>query len=78
MVRTGLGTEPVSGQLASTKKKKEYKVTNRLQEGKRPLYALAFNFIDAAYFNIFATAGGNRVRHFHFSKFLCNNVEENA
>ncbi|KAF5727981.1 hypothetical protein HS088_TW21G00122 [Tripterygium wilfordii] len=39
----------------------QYRVTNRLQEGKRPLYAVVFNFIDSRYFNFFATVGGNRV-----------------
>lgn len=56
-----LGCEPVVGSLTSSRKK-EYRVTNRLQEGKRPLYAVAFNFIDSRYFNVFATVGGNRVR----------------
>ncbi|KAI4322824.1 hypothetical protein L6164_022481 [Bauhinia variegata] len=55
-----LGCEPVVGSLTSSKKK-EYKVTNRLQEGKRPIYAITFNFIDSNYLNVFATAGGNRV-----------------
>jgi len=55
-----LGTEPVVGNLNSSRKK-EYRVTNRLQEGKRPLYAVVFNFIDSRYFNVFATVGGNRV-----------------
>ncbi|KAL4201579.1 hypothetical protein AMTRI_Chr02g216830 [Amborella trichopoda] len=63
MARSGqLGCEPAVGLLTcSSKKRKEYKVTNRLQEGKRPLYAIAFNFIDARYYNIFSTVGGNRV-----------------
>ncbi|CAB4277703.1 unnamed protein product [Prunus armeniaca] len=55
-----LGSEPVAGSLAPSKKR-EYRVTNRLQEGKRPLYAIVFNFIDSRYFNVFATVGGNRV-----------------
>ncbi|MCD7463905.1 hypothetical protein HAX54_051682 [Datura stramonium] len=55
-----LGCEPVVGSLTPSKKK-EYRVTNRLQEGKRPLYAVVFNFIDSRYFNVFATVGGNRV-----------------
>nr|WEG85327.1 fertilization-independent endosperm [Picea abies]WJW72926.1 polycomb repressive complex 2 subunit [Picea abies] len=61
MARKGLGTDAAIGSIVSSKKKKEYRVTNRFQEGKRPLYAIAFNFIDARYHNIFATAGGNRV-----------------
>ncbi|RDX90958.1 Polycomb group protein FIE2 [Mucuna pruriens] len=56
----GLGCDPVVGSLTSSKKR-EYRVTNRLQEGKRPLYAVLFNFIDSRYFNVFATVGGNRV-----------------
>lgn len=56
----GLGLEPVVGSLAPSRKR-EYRVTNRLQEGKRPLYAVVFNFIDSRYFNVFATVGGNRV-----------------
>ncbi|KAI6690507.1 polycomb group protein FIE1 [Syzygium oleosum] len=60
MAKTALGCEPVVGTLTSSKKK-EYRVTNRLQEGKRPLYAVVFNFIDSRYFNVFATVGGNRV-----------------
>ncbi|NP_001237614.1 FIE [Glycine max] len=59
-VGLGLGCDPVVGSLACSKKR-EYRVTNRLQEGKRPLYAVIFNFIDSRYFNVFATVGGNRV-----------------
>ncbi|GMN56181.1 hypothetical protein TIFTF001_025306 [Ficus carica] len=61
MAKVSLGSEPVVGSLTPLKKR-EYKVTNRLQEGKRPLYAVVFNFIDSRYFNVFATVGGNRVR----------------
>ncbi|KAK8651806.1 hypothetical protein V6N13_141388 [Hibiscus sabdariffa] len=60
MAKTPIGLEPVVGSLTSSKKR-EYRVTNRLQEGKRPLYAVIFNFIDSRYFNVFATVGGNRV-----------------
>ncbi|XP_050939269.1 polycomb group protein FIE1 isoform X2 [Cucumis melo] len=60
MAKYALGSEPVVGLLTSSKKK-EYRVTNRLQEGKRPLYAVVFNFIDSRYFNVFATVGGNRI-----------------
>ena len=56
----GLGCEPVVGSLTPSKKR-DYRVTNRLQEGKRPLYAVVFNFIDSRYLNVFATVGGNRV-----------------
>ncbi|CAN1168071.1 Polycomb group protein FIE1 [Linum perenne] len=60
MARIPLGCEPVVGSLVPSKKR-DYRVTNRLQEGKRPLYAVVFNFIDSRYFNVFATVGGNRV-----------------
>ncbi|KAK6230371.1 hypothetical protein QUC31_001889 [Theobroma cacao] len=60
MAKTPIGLEPVVGSLTPSKKR-EYRVTNRLQEGKRPLYAVVFNFIDSRYFNVFATVGGNRV-----------------
>lgn len=58
--KVAVGCEPVVGTLTPSKKR-EYRVTNRLQEGKRPLYAVVFNFIDSRYFNVFATVGGNRV-----------------
>ncbi|MCO5558478.1 hypothetical protein L7F22_012062 [Adiantum nelumboides] len=61
-VKSGLGTDPVVGLLGgAVKKRKEYKVCNKLQEGKRPVYAVCFNFIDSRFYNVFATAGGNRV-----------------
>ncbi|GFZ07456.1 transducin/WD40 repeat-like superfamily protein [Actinidia rufa] len=60
MAKIALGCEPVVGSLAPSRKR-EYRVTNRLQEGKRPLYAVVFNFIDSRFFNVFATVGGNRV-----------------
>lgn len=60
MAKTAIGSEPLVGSLVPFKKR-DYKVTNKLQEGKRPLYAVAFNFIDSRYFNVFATVGGNRV-----------------
>ncbi|WVZ00224.1 hypothetical protein V8G54_026293 [Vigna mungo] len=50
---------PVVGSLAPAKKK-EYRITNRLQEGQRPIYAVAFNFLDSRYLNVFVTVGGNR------------------
>ncbi|GJX56716.1 reverse transcriptase domain-containing protein [Tanacetum coccineum] len=60
MVKTTLGCEPVVGSLKPSRKR-DYRVTNRLQEGKRPIYAVVFNFIDSRYYNVFATVGGNRV-----------------
>ncbi|XP_011095324.1 polycomb group protein FERTILIZATION-INDEPENDENT ENDOSPERM-like isoform X2 [Sesamum indicum] len=60
MAKIPLGCEPVVGSLTPSQKR-EYRATNRLQEGKRPIYAVVFNFIDSRYFNAFATTGGNRV-----------------
>lgn len=60
MARIPIGCEAVVGSLTPSKKR-DYKVTNRLQEGKRPLYAVVFNFIDSRFYNVFATVGGNRV-----------------
>ncbi|XP_024967288.1 polycomb group protein FERTILIZATION-INDEPENDENT ENDOSPERM isoform X1 [Cynara cardunculus var. scolymus] len=60
MTKITLGCEPAVGSLAPSKKR-DYRVTNRLQEGKRPIYAVVFNFIDSRYYNVFATVGGNRV-----------------
>ena len=62
----GLGCDPVVGSLIPAKKK-DYKVTNRLQAGKRPLYAIVFNTIDFRYRDIFATVGGNKVNILFFS-----------
>lgn len=64
MARTALGCEPAVGSLTATRK--EYKATNRLQEGKRPIYAIAFNFVDARFYSVFATAGGN-----HLTVYYC-------
>ncbi|XP_078175982.1 transducin/WD40 repeat-like superfamily protein isoform X4 [Carex rostrata] len=55
-----LGSEAAVGSLTATKKR-EYRVTNKLHEGKRPLYAISFNFLDANYYDVFASAGGNRI-----------------
>lgn len=60
MSKIALGNESLVGSLTPSNKK-SYKVTNRIQEGKKPLYALVFNFLDARFFNVFVTAGGNRV-----------------
>ncbi|KAK1283948.1 Polycomb group protein FIE2 [Acorus calamus] len=60
MAKTALGCEPSVGSLVPTKKR-EYRVTNRIQEGKRPIYAIVFNFVDARYYSVFATVGGNRI-----------------
>ncbi|TXG67380.1 hypothetical protein EZV62_008655 [Acer yangbiense] len=60
MAKVAIGSEALVGSLTPSKKR-DYRVTNKLQEGKRPLYAVVFNFIDSRYFNVFATVGGNRV-----------------
>ncbi|KAG9150686.1 hypothetical protein Leryth_008145 [Lithospermum erythrorhizon] len=67
MAKPAIGLEPVVGSITPSKKK-DYRVTNRLQEGKRPIYAVVFNFIDASYFNVFATAGCNRVTVYQLQK----------
>jgi hypothetical protein len=56
----GLGCEAAVGLLAPSRKR-EYKACNKLTEGKRPLYAIGFNFLDVHYYEVFATVGGNRV-----------------
>ncbi|VVA98962.1 unnamed protein product [Arabis nemorensis] len=60
MSKIALGNESLVGSLTPSNKK-SYKVTNRIQEGKKPLYALVFNFLDARFFTVFVTAGGNRI-----------------
>lgn len=54
------GDEAAVGLLAPSRKR-EYKACNKLTEGKRPLYAIGFNFLDFHYYEVFATVGGNRV-----------------
>lgn len=61
MSKITLGNESLVGSLTPSNKK-SYKVTNRIQEGKKPLYAVVFNFLDARFFSVFVTAGGNRVK----------------
>ncbi|GKC39759.1 hypothetical protein Tco_1052143 [Tanacetum coccineum] len=75
MVKTTLGCEPVVGSLTPSRKR-DYRVTNRLQEGKRPIYAVVFNFIDSRYYNVFATVGG-RVG-LALSSLTCRNEPGNA
>jgi hypothetical protein len=41
----------------------EYKPCGKHTEGKRSLYAIRFNFMDARYYDIFSAVGGNRVSH---------------
>ncbi|KAF3517943.1 hypothetical protein DY000_02059661 [Brassica cretica] len=52
------GSERIGSLTPSNKK--SYKVTNRIQEGKKPLYDVVFNFFDSRFFNVFVTAGGNK------------------
>jgi polycomb protein EED len=56
----GLGCEAAEGSLVPTRKR-EYKPCGKHTEGKRPLYAVGFNFMDARYYDVFATVGGNHV-----------------
>jgi polycomb protein EED len=56
----GLGCETAEGSLVPTRKR-EYKPCSKHTEGKRPLYAIGFNFMDARYYDVFTTVGGNRV-----------------
>ncbi|CAN7083748.1 unnamed protein product [Brassica oleracea var. botrytis] len=58
------GSERIGSLTPSNKK--SYKVTNRIQEGKKPLYDVVFNFFDSRFFNVFVTAGGNKVKVFSF------------
>ena len=58
----GLGCEAAEGSLVPSRKR-EYKPCGKHTEGKRPLYAIGFNFMDARYYDVFATVGGNRVSH---------------
>ncbi|GJX26433.1 polycomb group protein fertilization-independent endosperm [Tanacetum coccineum] len=60
MVKTTFGCEPVVGSLIPSRNR-DYRITNRLREGKRPIRAIVFNFLDSRYYNVFATVGGNRV-----------------
>lgn len=66
MSKITLGNESLVGSLTPSNKK-SYKVTNRIQEGKKPLYAVVFNFLDARFFSVFVTAGGNRVKFSSFN-----------
>jgi hypothetical protein len=61
-----LGCEAAEGSLVPSRKR-EYKPCGKHTEGKRPLYAIGFNFMDARYYDVFATVGGNRVSHLLFS-----------
>ncbi|XP_052166040.1 polycomb group protein FIE1 [Oryza glaberrima] len=56
----GLGCEAAVGSLTPSRER-EYKVTNKHTEGRRPIYAIVFNFLDVRYYDIFATACGPRL-----------------
>ncbi|CAH8358361.1 unnamed protein product [Eruca vesicaria subsp. sativa] len=58
MSKITLGNEAIVGSLTPSNKK-SYKLTNRIQEGKKPLYSVVFNSIDSRFFTCFASAGGN-------------------
>ncbi|CAN6884885.1 unnamed protein product [Brassica oleracea] len=60
MSKIALGNESLVGSLTPSNKK-SYKLTNRIQEGRIPLYSVVFNSIDARFFNCFVSAGGNGI-----------------
>ncbi|WZZ61267.1 hypothetical protein YC2023_061374 [Brassica napus] len=60
MSKITLGNKSLVGSLTPSNKKL-YKLTNKIQEGKIPLYSVAFNFIDARFFTCFVSAGGNGI-----------------
>lgn len=62
MSKITLGNESLVGSLTPSNKK-SYKLTNRIQEGRIPLYSVVFNSIDARFFNCFVSAGGNGVKN---------------
>ena len=57
----GLGCEVLVGSVNCPSLKRLYKPCSKLTEGKCPLYGIRFNFMDARYYDTFATVGGNRV-----------------
>ena len=57
----GLGCEVLVGSVNCPSLKRLYKPCSKLTEGKCPLYGIGFNFMDARYYDTFATVGGNRV-----------------
>ncbi|PAN34236.1 hypothetical protein PAHAL_6G076500 [Panicum hallii] len=57
----GLGCEVLVGSVDYPSLKRLYKPRSKLTEGKCPLYGIGFNFLDARYYDTFATVGGNRV-----------------
>lgn len=70
MSKVTLGNESLVGSLTPSNKK-SYKVTNRIQEGKKPLYAVVFNFLDSRFFSVFVTAGGNKVKSLLLLFWVC-------
>ena len=58
----GLGCEAVEGLLVPSRNQ-EYKPSGKYIVGNHPIYAIGFNFMDARYYDVFATVGGNRVSH---------------
>ncbi|KAL5230736.1 hypothetical protein ABZP36_029512 [Zizania latifolia] len=57
----GLGHEVAVGSPTTPSRSREYKATNKHAEGKSPVYAVVFNFLDVRYHDVFATACGPRV-----------------
>ncbi|KAG8046507.1 hypothetical protein GUJ93_ZPchr0008g12563 [Zizania palustris] len=51
----GLASEVVVGSPTTPSGgKRQYKATNRHAEGKSPVYAIVFNFLDVRYYDVFA------------------------
>ncbi|CAO2168455.1 unnamed protein product [Urochloa humidicola] len=57
----GLGCEVLVGSVDHPSGKRLYKPCDNLTKGKCPLYGIGFNFMDAKFYDIFATVGGNHV-----------------
>ncbi|KAL5206715.1 hypothetical protein ABZP36_034924 [Zizania latifolia] len=51
----GLRCEVVVGSPTTPSGKRVYKATNRHTEGKSPVYAVVFNFLDVRYYDVFAS-----------------------
>ncbi|KAJ1267159.1 hypothetical protein BS78_07G035300, partial [Paspalum vaginatum] len=56
----GLGCEVAEGSLIPTQKRL-YKPCGKYIEGKHPIYGIVFNFMDARYYDVFATVSLNCV-----------------
>ncbi|CAL5011196.1 unnamed protein product [Urochloa decumbens] len=58
----GLGYEVLEGSVNRLSGERLYKPCDNLIEGKFPLYGIGFNFLDAKFYDIFATVGSNHVK----------------